>query len=138
MYDGNEIDSQLMEMNGYPSMNAGGNVGSSCWMLAQVLGAKDVALTGMDFSYYEHTPYKNTQYYQEAIDLVGKDGLDAIYEWIWNPYVNKLFYTDPAYLWYRNCFLEMVKDATCKTTNCTEGGILFGEGLDFKSLKDWL
>ncbi|MAO54670.1 MAG: hypothetical protein CMM61_03105 [Rhodospirillaceae bacterium] len=122
-----------------PAMNAGGNVGAAAWMMADaVLGKKHVALTGIDFGYYGDTPYRNTQYYHEALDLVGEDRLDEVYIHIYNPYLETWFYTDPAYAWYREIFLEMVQDADCETYNCTEGGILFGDGIHFVSLDSFL
>ncbi len=143
MYDDPDIEQgltrQLFEMNGLPCMNAGGNVGAACWMMADaVLGKKHVALTGVDLSYYDGTPYRNTQYYHEAVDLVGEENLDSLYVRIFNPHLQKWFFTDPAYLWYRNIFLEMTRDANCVTYNCTEGGILFGENIEFVSLEDFL
>jgi hypothetical protein len=143
MYDDPDLaDSEtekLFKLNGLPCLNAGGNVGSACWMMADtVLEKKHVALAGMDFSYYDDTPYKNTQYYYEALELVGESQLDTIYMRIFNPYLKKWFYTDPAYMWYRNVFLEMVEDASCVTYNCTEGGILFGEKILFTPLNSFL
>lgn len=130
---------KLHDMNGLPCLNAGGNVGSACWMMAHaVLDKKQVALTGVDFSYYDETPYRNTQYYYEAIELVGEDNLDSLFIRIFNPHLNRWFYTDPAYMWYRNIFLEMAADADCVTYNCTEGGILFGENIRFVPFKSFL
>jgi hypothetical protein len=130
---------QLQSLNGFPAINAGGNVGSACWMFADaVLGLGDVALAGVDFSYYDDTPRTATQYYHEAVNLVGEDNLDAVYMRIFNPHLSQWFYTDPAYLWYREALLEMVKDRAGRLSNCTEGGILFGEGIDFVPLKSFL
>jgi hypothetical protein len=143
MYDDPDLPGsetfKLYKLNGLPCLNAGGNVGSACWMIADsVLEKKHVALTGMDFSYYADTPYKNTQYYYEALELVGEEQLDSFYIRIFNPHLKKWFYTDPAYMWYRNVFLEMVDDASCATYNCTGGGILFGEKIIFTSLDGFL
>jgi hypothetical protein len=130
---------KLFKMNGLPCLNAGGNVGSACWMMADsVLEKRHVALTGVDFSYYDGTPYKNTQYYNDAVELVGEDQLDTIYMRVFNPHLKKWFYTDPAYMWYRNVFLEMAADSSCVTYNCTEGGILFGEKIQFVPFNDFL
>lgn len=119
---------RLIEANRLPSINCGGNVGTTCWMVADaVLGVPHVALTGIDFSYYDDTPYYNTQYYHEAVDLVGEEGLDSLFVRIFNPHVDKWFYTDPAYLWFRDVFLELAAQADCTTYNCTGGGILFGD-----------
>ncbi|AVM75583.1 6-hydroxymethylpterin diphosphokinase MptE-like protein [Magnetospirillum gryphiswaldense] len=129
----------LYGMNRLPLVNAGGNVGSACWMMAHaVLGKSKVALTGMDFAYYDDTPYSATQYYREALDLVGEENLHKLFVRIFNPYTNAWFYTDPAYYWYRTAFLDMVTTADCQTFNCTEGGILFGDGIDFCSLDSFL
>jgi hypothetical protein len=130
---------ELYETNRLPCVNAGGNVGTACWMMADaVLGKKHVGLSGFDFSYYIDTPYEKTQYYKEALELVGADQLDKFFIPIFNPNLSVWFYTDPAYFWYRENFLEMVKDANCTTYNCTEGGILFGERIHFITLSDFL
>jgi hypothetical protein len=143
MYDDpdadNSVTRQLHELNGLPCVNAGGNVGAACWMMAHaVLGKRHVALTGMDFGYYADTPYKNTQYYYEAVALVGEDKLGSIFMPVHNPHLDQWFYTDPAYMWYRNCMLEMAADADCTTYNCTEGGILFGDAIEFVPLSQFL
>lgn len=125
--------------NRLPLVNAGGNVGTACWMMAHaVLEKNRVALTGMDFSYYGGTDYLRTQYYYEIRDLVGEDRLDEVFMPVHNPYLDRDFFTDPAYMWYRECFLELAIDADCETVNCTEGGILFGDGVDFQPLADFL
>ena len=137
--DPESMTAQLQRDNGLPCMNAGGNVGTACWMMAgAVLGRNHVALVGVDFSYYDDTPYLNTQYYREAVALVGEENLDSLYIRIHNPYLDAWFYTDPAYMWYRECFLELAADPEWHTYNCTEGGILFGDGIDFVPLADFL
>ncbi|MBI5461117.1 MAG: motility associated factor glycosyltransferase family protein [Gammaproteobacteria bacterium] len=143
MYDDPDCDDsitrQLFETNRLPCVNAGGNVGTAAWMMAHaVLGKQQVAVTGMDFGYYAETPYLNTQYYYEAVALVGEERLDEIFTHIFNPHMQQWFYTDPAYLWYRECFLQLVADAQCTTYNCTEGGILFGEHIEFAPLQKFL
>lgn len=129
----------LMAANRLPCINCGGNVGSACWMIADaVLGVPEVALLGVDFSYYDGTPYYNTQYYHEAIDLVGEENIDALYVRMFNPHVGRWFYTDPAYLWFREVFGQMLQEASCRTWNCTEGGILFGDGILCASIEDFV
>ena len=133
------VTAELQRENGMPSVNAGGNVGTACWMMADaVLGKRHVAVTGIDFSYYEDTPIGITQYYQEILELVGKENMDDLYVRIFNPHDNKWFFTDPAYFWFRQVFLEMVGDADCRTYNCTEGGILFGDGIEYTTLASFL
>lgn len=143
MYDDYEAEEsltrQIYEMNGLPCVNAGGNVGSACWVLAHaVLGKERLGLVGVDFGYYADTPYHQTQYYQEILSLVGPERLDQVFVPITNPHLNQEFYTDPAYLWYRDSFLEMVQVADCETHNCTGGGILFGPGIHWTPLAEFL
>jgi hypothetical protein len=133
------VSRRLFEMNGMPCINAGGNVGSASWMIAHaVLGKRSVALVGFDFSYYADTPHSRTQYYREAVDLVGEANLDDVFIWVHNPHLDQWFYTDPAYMWYRTALLDMARDAECETVNCTEGGIVFGESVRFAPLASFL
>ena len=133
------ITRKVQALNGMPCLNAGGNVGTASWVVAHsVLGMKEVALVGMDLSYYEDTDYVNTQYYYELLDLVGEERIAEVFIHIENPYLKKTWYTDPTYYWYREAFLEMAPEAPCRTCNCTEGGILFGKGIDFISLRQFL
>lgn len=92
----------------------------------------------MDLSYYADTPYKNTQYYNEIVSLVGSTRLDQVFMSMRIPYINKKFYTDPAYMWFRSVFLLMAPEADWMTVNCTGGGILFGPGIDWMKLEDFL
>jgi hypothetical protein len=130
---------EAWSLNRFPCVNAGGNVGTACWMMAHaVLSKKHVALTGMDFAYYDDTPYSSTQYYRETLTLVGEKDLRRLYPRFLNPHTRTWFYTDPAYLWYREAFLEMVPDADCMTYNCTGGGIIFGQGIRFQPIEEFL
>ncbi len=143
MYDdpdhADSITRALQTENKLPCVNAGGNVGAAAWMMANAVWNKQrIAVTGMDLGYYADTPYKNTQYYHEAVSLVGEDKLDELFMQIYNPHLQQWFYTDPAYMWYRECFLQMAAHADCKTFNCTEGGILFGDNISFTNLSEFL
>ena len=91
----------------------------------------------MDYSYYIDTPFKQTQYYDVIRDRVGTKYLKFFYKKIFNPKIKKYFYTDHAYLWYRNCFLEMIRKANSKTTNCSGAGILFGKKLGWTTLSNF-
>lgn len=129
---------QVYSLNQAPCMATGGNTGSAAWVFANViLNAKEIALLGMDFSYAPGTPLANTQYYQELVDLFGDQAAEAYIE-VWNPHLQEAWLTDPTYYWYRETFLQMLQDSECKTYNCTEGGILFGDGVEFVSLQQFL
>ena len=133
------VSREVWRRNRLPLVNAGGNVGTSCWMMAHAVLAKShVALTGMDFSYYDGTDHLRTQYYYEIRDLVGEEKVEDVFMRIHNPYLDRWFFTDPAYMWYRECFLDLAADADCTTYNCSGGGILFGDGIEFVALSDFL
>jgi len=143
MYDDYDNEDGLTRkvhvLNNLPCVNAGGNVGAACWVFAHaVLRKKRVGLVGMDFGYYPDTPYLQTQYYKEILELVGPDRLEEVYVRLFNPHMGQQFYTDPAYLWYRDAFLEMAQEAECETYNCTGGGILFGQGVGWTELPEFL
>lgn len=128
----------LYRGNRVPCMGSGGNVGSAAWIFAhQVRAHREVALAGMDLGYAPGTPLEKTQYYKEIQALFPDRAEEAFIE-IRNPHLNETWYTDPAYYWYRQLFLEMARDAPCATYNCSEGGILFGRGIRFVPLAQFL
>lgn len=142
MYDDYErpdsISRRLWELNRLPCLNGGGNVGTAAWVVTHaVLGKRRVGLLGLDFAYPPGTPYEQTQYYPELVDLLA-DRFAEAYTHIENPHVGETWFCDPAYVWFRDVFLGMAGDADCETFNCTEGGILFGDGIAFVTLDDFL
>ena len=138
-YDAPEsLTRQAFEINRVPCLVNGGNVGTSSWVIAHaVLAKQEVAVVGMDFSYAPGTPMENTQYYKEMMEMFGDQAGDAFIT-IENPFLNETWFTDPAYYWYNQSFLQMAQEAECTTYNCTEGGILFGEGVEFVSLDGFM
>jgi hypothetical protein len=132
------LTQKVYHLNKVPCLVSGGNGGSAAWVFAHaVLGKKEVALVGMDFGYAPETPREKTQYYKEIADLFGEMAADA-YIQVHNPYLKETWYTDPAYYWYRQSFLQMARQANCRTFNCSEGGILFGRGVTFIPLSQFL
>jgi hypothetical protein len=143
MYDDYELpDSftrKVYELNPVPCANVGGNVGTAAWIMAHsVFQIKKVALVGFDFSYYSDTPLEKTQYYDDLVKVAGLDGLDALLPRFVNPTTGEEFFTDPAYFWYRQVFLELAATAPCVTINCTEGGIVFGGSILEMALSNFL
>jgi len=57
------------------------------------------------------------------------DRLSEAFIHLENPVLGETWFTDPAYYWFRDVFLEMVASTACETVNCTEGGVLFGPGI---------
>lgn len=139
MYDDYDVPGsvsrRLHESNRLPCLNGGGNVGTAAWVLAHsALGKREVGLLGFDFSYPPGTPYTKTQYYPELRELFG-DRFEDAYVHVENPLLGETWFCDPAYFWFREVLLEMTREAPCRTVNCTEGGIVFGETLPLVSLE---
>jgi hypothetical protein len=129
---------RVYNVNKVPCMASGGNVGSAAWVFAHaVLGARKIAVVGMDLGYAPGTPLESTQYYQEIHSIFGDNAQDA-YINIHNPHLMETWFTDPTYYWYRETFLEMARETDCETWNCTEGGVLFGERVRFEPLNRFL
>lgn len=136
--DPESVTRQAYRLNKAPCIATGGNCGSSAWAFAgSILKKKEVALVGMDLSYAPGTPLGKTQYYKEMVELFGDDTPDAFIS-VPNPYTEEMWFADPTYYWYRQELLEMVRYADCVTYNCTEGGIVFGDGINFQPLDDFL
>jgi hypothetical protein len=132
------ISRQIYAFNKVPCMVTGGNVGTSAWVFAHsILHSPTVIMVGMDFSYPPGTNVINTQYYEYLKEIFPDDPAKGLLS-VHNPHTGDTLYTDPAYYWYNENFLHMASLAPCKTYNCTEGGILFGEGIEFKKLADVL
>lgn len=136
--DQDSLTRQIYQLNRVPCMATGGNCGTSAWIFSHaILESLATLLVGMDFSYPPGTNVRNTQYYEILMECIPDNPEKGLIE-VYNPYLDEIWLTDPAYYWYRINFLNMVKEAPCKTYNCTEGGILFGEGIEFMTLKEAL
>ena len=132
------LSRRLWEMNGLPCLNGGGNVGTAAWVLTHaVLGRPRIGLIGIDLGYAPGTEYEKTQYYPELRELLGDRYREAFIH-TENPVTGETWFSDPAYHWFRDVFLEMARDADCQTINCTEGGLLFGPGITTASLDTFL
>ena len=129
---------RIFELTRAPCLVTGGNCGTSAWAFAgAILQKTPVAVVGMDLGYHPDTPITFTQYYTELRELFG-DRVSEAYRQVWNPYLQQRWYTDPAYWWYRQGFLELAQQAPFTTQNCTQGGILFGDGVQWNSLETFL
>ena len=141
MYDDpdrpDSLTGRLFRDNGLPCINGGGNVGSAAWVLAHaVLAKRRIGLLGIDFGYAPDTPYEKTQYYPELKEMLGDRFKEAFVQ-VPNP-AGEAWFCDPAYYWFRDVFLEMAREAECVTVNCTEGGILAGDGIGVGTLEEFV
>jgi hypothetical protein len=132
------VSRRLHRDNGLPCLNGGGNVGTAAWVMTHaLLGKRRIGLLGMDFSYPPGTPLTGTQYYPELREMLG-DRFAEGYISLPNPFLGETWFTDPAYYWFRDVFLEMAQEADCETVNCTEGGILHGDRVPMVALDEFL
>lgn len=92
------VDAALQIISGKTVMNTSGNVGMFNVILSAFLGAKTIALVGMDLSGHHE------------------------------------FYSDYAKTWITG----LSRDLGIRIVNCTEGGTLYGEGLQEMPLKEFL
>lgn len=132
------VTRRIFELTRVPCMVTGGNSGTAAWVFAgSILKKSAVALVGMDLSYPPGTPLTSTQYYTELRELFGDQWTEAFLQ-VWNPYLQQTWMTDPTYEWYRDSFLTLAQQSPVTTYNCTEGGILFGRGIHWIGLTDFL
>jgi hypothetical protein len=138
--DHGSITRKMYEATRLPALNTGGNVGTAAWVFAQFwLDVQKVAIIGMDLGYYKDLPYEMTQGPDELLQLIGKDQLtDEYFPVFKNPLTKEEFYTDPTFYWYRRNLLELLKNSSTILYNCTEGGILFGDGVVNMYFHDFL
>lgn len=138
-YDNPEsVSKKVFKLNKVPCMVTGGNVGTSAWVFAQsILQCPQVLLVGMDCSYPPGTKVENTQYYEHLKEIFPENPTEGLVN-IFNPHLQETWTTDPGYYWYAQIFLQLAKMAPGKTYNCTEGGILFGECIEFAQLSEVL
>ena len=132
------LSRRLHADNGLPCLNGGGNVGTAAWVVAHaVLGARRVGLVGIDFGYAPGTPYERTQYYPELREMLGERFVEAFVHET-SLATGERWFSDPAYHWFREVFLDMAREAGCETVNCTEGGLLYGPGIRVEALETFL
>lgn len=123
---------------GVPCMTTGGNVGSSCWVFAKaVLQCDPVFMVGMDFSYPPGTEAYHTQYYEVLKDIYPDEPARGLIK-VHNPHLDEVWLTDPAYYWYAHNFLQMLHAVSGRTVNCTEGGILVGDEIEWSPFRQAL
>ena len=102
------------------------NVGLQAWLFAwRVLKCKEVVLIGMDNAKEEG--------WKPSIDPQ-----DGSFKTIEHPVFKTRQILDPVYQLFRSEFLDIAKTKPCITVNCTEGGSLFGQGIESKKFEDYL
>lgn len=127
---------------GFPGMQTGGNVGSSCWVFSwAILGKPIVGLIGINFGYLEDTKITDTQHINELINAMGDEkSARRLYKKVFNPYYECQVLLDPVFDYYREAFCDLVTRTPkwVRTINATEGGSLFGERIEQTTLESFL
>jgi hypothetical protein len=133
--------------NGIPAASSGGNSGACAFAMASaVLKCAPVGLVGMDYGYPEGTKIGETPYYSSYMTMSGGN-LDAIaynYQEVYHPFFKTKATIDHVFANYRRAFLSMQKASKPwyllygGTINCTEGGTIYGEGINCMYFKTFL
>lgn len=134
--------SLMCEFTDSTDINAGGNCGMLAWNLAAWMGCKEIALVGMDLAYKVTTPLNELQSYQLHVRALGEDKAHLGYTTGKHPFFKTPFRLDEIYKAFRDTAVVWIKAfkerGTCTTYNCTEGGAIYGEGIEYMYLKEFL
>lgn len=152
------VTSFMNLMTGSTCVSALGNVGATCWTLAQYLGCSPILLIGMDYGYRDDTPIEETAYYKHLKEVgIPTEQILTLFRRGYNPDFDTYYRTDLVFRHYREGFLNAVamsptimhdpgpgkglrpvKLMPTTTLNCTEGGSLHGEGISAMTFNDAL
>jgi len=140
------VTNVLKLMTGKSILRGAGNVGTSCWFISVFLLKDPIALIGMDFGwnlYKEDGSVLNlneTDYFSKYAAMHGNDvnKIASCYRRVFHPFFKTEAITDFVFQTYWDAFLSWVKAVGVKTINCSEGGVIFGEGIDCMYFKDFL
>lgn len=122
---------------GIPCMTGLGHTGGAAWVLAHaVLKFRRVGIVGMDLGYPYGTSVVGTQYY-DSVRHLPIEAAETLLLKIENPHSGDVYMTDPVYYWYRETMLDAVRRTDCETTNCSGEGILFGNGVRWRTVEEF-
>lgn len=119
-----------------------GCVGGQAVNLAMLLGADPVIMVGMDYGYPGDTPPEQTSYYRSYRWLAERRGkkIGDYFTKIQNPDTGEEVMLDLNWSVYRELFLRHMRAMKKKIriVNCSPTSSLFGENIEFLSLKEAL
>jgi hypothetical protein len=125
---------------GLPAIQTGGNVGTSAWVIAwNILKHSHVGLIGIDHGYYSDDRTSDDHILPEYENKNSEEYKKA-YPKIYNPIFNVTCIQDPIFQYYSNALKEFIlKTSKVVTTiNATEGGTIFGNGIECTTLKKFI
>ena len=128
------ITRKIVSATDLPALNTGGTVGTAAWVFAHsILKSLDIALVGVDYSYYEDLPLEQTQ---EWNMLKNDPSVGDLFPFVDTPYGRCR--TSPTYFWYAQNFYSLLEAANATVTNCSGHGIIHGGNVKVVSLEAWL
>jgi len=135
---------------GLPAIQTGANVGTASWIIAwSILKCSTVALIGIDHGYDIQTPWSKIKQidpdtgkiitFPKDIDQ-NSNVFKKAYPTIYNPDFDCYVKQNPTFVYYSNALKEFIFRTMkrVKTINATEGGAIFGEGIESITLKNFL
>jgi len=140
---------------GFPGIQTGGNVGTAAWTVSwNILKCPEVILIGIDQSYPIENQNGEIDFnsigrahpilyeYVEKIKS-GKDNSESVkqaFPITFNPDFNCHYIQDPVFLYYSNALKEFIQKTRnkVKTINATEGGAIFGNGINSIKFNEYL
>lgn len=128
---------------GLPGIQTGGNVGTSAWVASwSILKCNPVGLIGIDLGYDMDTSLKEIfDYHKLPYDLKEDNSVfEKAFPTIFNPDFNCYCRQDPKFQFYSNALKEFIPKASkyVRTINATEGGSVFGHGIECMSFENFL
>lgn len=135
------LSRRMAMMGGVTCLSSGGNVGTQCMVVGYYLHCNPIGIVGMDLGYREGDPIENTPYYSTIVSQCGGDVslAEKSYRRLKHPYFGTNAVTDEIFWYYKEAFLDLMRRIrSLDVVNCTEGGILFGDGVRSMWLKDFI
>jgi len=129
--------------NGFPAIQTGGNVGTSCWIISwSILKSNYIGLIGIDHGYSVDTPWEIISKYHPLSENVDKESsvFKKAYPKIYNPEYDSYSIQDPIFQYYSQALKEFIPKAPkwTKTINATEGGTIFGKKIKCTTFDNFL
>ena len=139
----NMMSKSKINPTGLPGLQTGGNVGCFSWIFSwAILGCSNIALTGLDLGHDANTPLNKTRHYDEYLKIFknNKSKIKKYFKTIKNPDLDVKVLSDPIFDFYREAFLDLINRSPkwVNTTNCTQGGSLFGKRITSAKLSYFL
>jgi hypothetical protein len=125
---------------GLPAIQTGGNVGTSAWVVCWTILQKSVVgFIGIDHGYSSNERTSDDHLFPEGIDK-NTSVFKRAYPIIYNPDFDCYCQQDPIFQYYSNAFKEFIDrtSSSVKTINATEGGAIFGKGIECMKLEEFL